>query len=772
MVAVVLAATIALLAPDLATATSSARQGGPDAAPDDPTHVGEGYEATIRRTAFGIPHILAPSWGDLGFGYGYAFAEDNLCTAADFYVTVRGDRSRFFGPTGSWTFSGNGTNHRNLESDAYFRAVNASGRIEELLDQPPPHGPVDDLRAGVAGYVAGYNRYLADIGGPDGIDDPACSGEEWVRPITEIDAYRRFYQLAGLASTGVAIEEIGAAQPPAPDLLGGVAVPGVSAAQLAAIAELPNRAEGLLGIGSNAYAFGSETTASGKGLVLGNPHFPWEGGERLYQSHLTIPGELDVQGASLLGVPIVLIGTTEGMAWSHTVSTAFRFTPFQLTLVPGSPTTYLVDGRPRRMEERRVTVPVRGDNGAISEVARSVWWTDYGPMITGVLGLPLFPWTPVVGFAMGDANDHLRYLNHFFEKNQAQSVRELYDLTVRNQGVPWVNTIAADSSGAAYYSDISVVPNVPDAKVLACPTALGLVTFAALGLPTLDGSRSACGWDTDPDAVAPGIFGPANLPHLFRADYVYNGNDSYWLTNPAEPLTGFARIVGTEEVAQSLRSRSGHQMVRDRADGRDGHTDLHPDRWTKPILERAVFDNRQHAGELTRDALVGLCRTLPAFPSNSEALVPTGEACDVLAAWDLRDDLGSRGAILFRRFVSNLLALTSPVGDPTGTGLLGLPFSTLFSVDDPVGTPRDLNIADPRVALALGDAIADLQGAGIPLDAPLGDWQYEDRGDGVRIPIHGGPGTAGCSTPSARAGTATRPTATPGSSACATAARS
>jgi acyl-homoserine-lactone acylase len=63
-------------------------------------------------------------------------------------------------------------------------------------------------------------------------------------------------------------------------------------------------------------------------------------------------------------------------------------------------------------------------------------------------------------------------------------------------------------------------------------------------------------------------------------------------------------------------------------------------------------------------------------------------------------------------------------------------------VDDPVHTPNTLRTSDPRVALALGDAIADLDGAGIPYDAPLGDWQYVTR-DGERIPIHGGPGSVG-----------------------------
>ena len=72
-------------------------------------------------------------------------------------------------------------------------------------------------------------------------------------------------------------------------------------------------------------------------MVLGNPHFPWDGAERLYQAHLKIPGKLDVAGASLYGVPLVLIGHTRGLAWSHTVASAWRFTPFELTLSPQRP---------------------------------------------------------------------------------------------------------------------------------------------------------------------------------------------------------------------------------------------------------------------------------------------------------------------------------------------------------------------------------------------------------------------------------------------------
>ncbi len=79
-------------------------------------------------------------------------------------------------------------------------------------------------------------------------------------------------------------------------------------------------------------------------MVLHNPHFPWDGPERFYQSHLTIPGQVNVSGGSLFGVPLVLIGHNDNLAWTHTVSTSYRFTPFQETINPADTTQYLYDG--------------------------------------------------------------------------------------------------------------------------------------------------------------------------------------------------------------------------------------------------------------------------------------------------------------------------------------------------------------------------------------------------------------------------------------------
>lgn len=681
------------------------------------------YDVTVTRTQFGIPHINAGDYASLGYGYAHALAEDDICTVAESYLTSGGERSRFFGAEKSYAIRGNGSTANNLNSDFFYQRMRDRKEVERLVAVPPPLGPKPQIKQALGGYVAGYNAYLHEIGGSDGVPDPTCRGKAWVRPITIMDVYRRFYSLAILASQGVALDGIGAAQPPTPSLTQPATRAGAEAEALAAAAAIPpgeiDRRLG--GLGSNAYAIGRSLSRDGHGLLYGNPHFPWQGPERFYQSHLTIPGKLDVTGGSLMGVPIVLIGATKGMAWSHTVSTARRFVPYQLTLVPGSPTAYVQDGVVKHLRAETVTVQVKGAGGAVQSRTRTLYSSEHGSILTSILGLPIFPWSPATAYAMydGNAENFGRLLNHFFDMNSAQSVDEVDRILKRYEGIPWVNTIAADTAGNAYYADIGSIPNVDRAKYAACQTALGQATDLAQRIPVLDGSRAACDSGVAQDAVAPGILGLKDLPSLRRTDHVSNMNDSYWLTNPAAPLEGFSRIIGDERTARSLRTRLGIRQLQQRADGTDG---LPGKGFTLANLMTVGLSNRVYSGELWRDDLVAGC---------------TSAACDVLRAWDLHNDLDSQGAILWQRFVTRLTgAAPLPLPGPLG------PFAGSFDVRDPVNTPAGLNRINPMVASALAQAQADLKGAGLPLDAAPRQAQTVTR-RGEVIPIHGGPGGSG-----------------------------
>src|SRR5436305_12217531 len=118
---------------------------------------------------------------------------------------------------------------------------------------------------------------------------------------------------------------------------------------------------------------------------------------------------------------------------------------------------------------------------------------------------------------MRDANaDNSRVINHFFATARTGSVAQEIAILKRYEGIPWVNTIVADKGGHALYADIGSIPHVTNAQAQQCDSALGDATFQLLGLPVLDGSRSACDWGSDPDSVQPGLFVPSKLPYLFR----------------------------------------------------------------------------------------------------------------------------------------------------------------------------------------------------------------------------------------------------------------
>ena len=118
---------------------------------------------------------------------------------------------------------------------------------------------------------------------------------------------------------------------------------------------------------SNGWALGAERSTTGGGMLVGNPHFPWEGELRFWEVHLTVPGEVDVYGVQLSGVPGIGIGFTETFGWTHTVSAGNRFTAYRLDLVPGDPTRYVYGDEERAIEPTDVTIEVLGDDGEVTE---------------------------------------------------------------------------------------------------------------------------------------------------------------------------------------------------------------------------------------------------------------------------------------------------------------------------------------------------------------------------------------------------------------------
>lgn len=697
-----LAATAAAaLVPLSGVAVSS---GGAGAAAPRPDR----FRATIEITEHGIPHITASDFGSLGFGSGYAAAEDAVCTLVDTLITGRGERSFWFGPDKRYNDQVT-LEASNLQVDAFVTDLHQRHVVEKLL-RDPVRGPGAQAKAMVRGYVAGANEWIRT----NVVTDPACAGAPYLEPnVRPIDLWYGVYLANLLASAGVFVKEIVDAAPPSPDDPGLPELP-VTASQVdrdALLKALGRDPEAPFG--SNATAVGGDATTTGKGMVLGNPHFPWRGRYHFTQQHLTIPGKYDVAGASLIGSPVVNIGWNKDVAWSHTVSTAYRFTPYEYP-TPGPGTTYLTDQGPQELIHDTVKVKLPGGETAEEDLYR----TPEGYVVDSPA--TLMPWGPASLWAIRDANaEHLRTIDTFLQMGKATDVRDLLRRQDAAAGMPWVNTTAADRDGDVLYADHSVVPNVPDALAQQCMTPTGMILDQVAGLPGLNGTfaGSSCAWGTDADAERPGIFGPANLPMEVRRDWVMNANDSYWLPNPAQPLEGYAGIIGCEQCVRTMRTRMVSHYVMDRlAAGQ---------KESPRSLRGHEHENRVMAAEVMREngALDQVCQA-------------TGEteACQVLHDWDGRSDTDSVGTHIFEEFITRVPTVAAGPADPV--------WLTPFDPDDPLNTPRDLDVANPQVVQAMSDAISSLRDRGIPFDATWGSLQVAGDRGAPPIPLGGGTGDA------------------------------
>lgn len=685
------------------------------------------YSVTITRTDYGLPHIQAQDFASLGYGYGYAFAEDNLCTMLDDFIATRGERSRWFGPDASYSIPAVPVTAKNIDSDFFWKLMADDAAVARFRSAMPAQ--VSQM---MAGYTDGFNRYIGELqGGQHPGAQAACATAPWLQPISADDLVRRTIRLALLASSEALITEIATAAPPAP---GSAAVAASDIDMAAALGRVAPDAQPFArlrhkAMGSNMYAFGPDATTDGSSMVFGNPHFPWTGSERLYMVHLTVPGQMDIAGVSLYGTPVVLIGFNDHVAWSHTVSTAWRFTFYKLQLDRSDPTRYVVvDGSGHRsvkaLQAVPLTVAVKNPDGTLGSASRTLYRSEYGPMlVVEEGGVPVLGWTSRSAFTLRDANlENTRLMAQYFGWDTAAGLDQFKQLHASVLGTPWVNTVASGPGGNAYYGDVSVVPNTPDALVQACAVPLfsPLIGQLSPGLPMMDGSRASCQWKTDADAPAAGIFGPANLPVLERRDWVGNMNDSYWLTNPAQPFTRrYARIIGDYQAARSLRTRQGILQVQRRLDGSDGLGT--PYRFDLPRLQQVVLSSQVYSGELAQQSVLASVCPQARFAA----------ACSALQRWDRRASLDSAGLPLWQEFWNDI------AGQPY--------WKTPFDVNDPVNTPRDFDATLPGVQRGLMQAQARLVGAGVPLGAPLRQVQLSGITPSA-IPIFGAEGTIGAFT--------------------------
>ncbi|MBC6627050.1 acylase [Pseudomonas sp.] len=634
--------------------------------------------ADIRRTSYGVPHIRASDERGLGVGMGYAYAQDNLCLLANEIVTVNGERARFFGPDQATLEERN-----NLASDVFFNWLNTPEVVAAFWKAQTP-----EMQQRIEGYVAGYNRYLKDKGAP------AQCQAAWVRPLVVQDLVKLTRRLLVEGGIGQFAEALVGAAPPQ-------ATASVQSGAKAFATAAANQQRFTLDRGSNAVAVGRDRSFNGRGMLLANPHFPWVGGMRFYEMHLTIPGQLDVMGAALPGLPVVNIGFNQHVAWTHTVDTSKHFTLYRLTLDPKDATRYLLDGKSIPLDKTAVTVQVKQADGSLKAVTHTVYSSQFGPVVQWPGKLD---WDNHYAFSLRDANlGNDRVLQQWYAMNRAGSLKELQTSVHTLQGIPWVNTLAADDQGQSLYMNLSVVPNVSAAKLAKCSDPR-----AGLQMIILDGAHSACAWDIDPRAAQPGIFPADQLPQLQRTDYVQHSNDSAWMANPKAPLSGFSPVISQDNIGLGPRARFALQRLQT----------LEQQPITVTDLQDMVMDNEVYlAGQVMPDLLTFCAKHLGTDAATLQPL------CTSLKNWDQRANLDSGvGLVHFINLVQHLQQIPDA-------------WRVAFDPAHPLTTPSGLAIDRAPVAKALRAAML----ASSAEVSKLGQTRWGDIHVSGQTPIHGGP---------------------------------
>ncbi len=241
-------------------------------------------KATVERDGLGVPHIAAANWEDAIFLQGYVTAQDRLWQMDALRRLAAGELSEVIGPSA-------------LELDRDARRL----RMRRMAHEYYQNLTAGD-RAVLAAYARGVNYFIETHRDrlplefsllrydprPWSIEDSLLCGLQMYRNLTT--TWREELQKAAMLASGDRAKV---------DFL------------------FPSRIGTEFQPGSNSWALSGKHTASGKPILANDPHLEWGIPSTWYQVHLQAPG-LDVIGVSLPGLPCVIIGHNQRIAWGVT----------------------------------------------------------------------------------------------------------------------------------------------------------------------------------------------------------------------------------------------------------------------------------------------------------------------------------------------------------------------------------------------------------------------------------------------------------------------
>lgn len=351
-------------------------------------------EVQVARDRHGIPTIRADHVEDALFALGVVHVQDRLWQMethrrigagrlAEAFGEGALDTDRFLRVLGvrraaeaQWA-GASAESRRALE--AYTAGVNAA--LGQLRARPPefvilglepePWTPVDSLAWAImmavdlgANWQSEAIRLRLAIRLPKARIDqllPPYPGD----PVPATQDYAAFYRTLKLDGQGQA----------AATGAGGSAGPGFEATLARLLARAPE-AE-LDGVGSNSWVLAGSRTTTGRPLLANDPHLRLSSPALWYFARIQAPG-LDVAGATMPGLPVVLIGQNDAIAWGFTNTGPDVQDTYLERLHPEDPGRYQTPEGWAAFETRQETIQVRG----APPVQLTVRRTRHGPVIS------------------------------------------------------------------------------------------------------------------------------------------------------------------------------------------------------------------------------------------------------------------------------------------------------------------------------------------------------------------------------------------------------
>jgi penicillin amidase len=557
----------------------------------------------IDRDSCGIPHIYADTDEDLFFGFGYALAQDRLFQLDYLRRRGSGRLAEILGADGAeLDLLGRVAGIQSvLELDLLNRTVGirriAEAEWNTLADEP---------RALLAAFSHGVNAlmeesrerlpiefdlldYRPEPWSP--VDCLTIEGEfRWYltgrfpvivipelakRVLGDGPLYRAFLQAEdgdeSILPSGSYSEARCGTQPV-----------GVAAAY-------PESREG-----SNNWVLAGRRTDTGKPLLASDPHIAFDAVSCWYEVHLH-GGSFNVAGAAYVGMPGVLFGRNERVAWGCTNNICSQRDLCQEKTDPAHPNCFYFDGRWEPARKREEIIIVRGSQ----PVRKMILYSRNGPIVDEVLP-PLARQTGPVALKWLGAYQG-GWLTALLAMNRAHSAAD-FRAALEPWYVPTFNVVFADVDGHIGYQTTGRIP---------------------LRRAWERGYRP--GWD--PEHQWQGLIPFDGMPRLSDPEqgWIATANNRVAPDDYPYPLSG--------TWGDGHRARRIRQMIE-----------------AKPRLSRDDF-SLMHRDALSLRALRTLPCLLNVLASATDSRI--GEAVTRLRAWDGRMEPDRTGAAIFEVFFSH-----------------------------------------------------------------------------------------------------------------------